>query len=490
MSKIAQFQPQGEQGGAAFVAGASGPEPLASALPEPPRNGLAPSLTRRRLQVFLAMILADTVTVLGSFGLAGFLYLIVYRGLYSMDTAMLSAYLLLPILLTIGLYNGTYSGAVLNDWQKASWRVCQALLTSALLLNFFAFFAKMNADFSRVAFALSTVLAMAGMTATRIFLASQARRIWGKGPLNRLLIIAGGPPVTLPDAYRIDASAHGLEPHFDDPAALNRLASFMRNMDQVLVSCPEDMRSRWSQVLKGAGIHAEVVSPIAREIGALGIRHYGKFEFSTLIVSTGTLRLRDRILKRAFDLVVSALALMLLSPLMLLTALAIKLQDGGPIFFRQRRVGRGNHFFYIYKFRSMSVEQADAEGARSACREDLRVTSVGRWIRRTSIDELPQLYNVLRGEMSIVGPRPHALGSQAGEKLFWQIDERYWERHALRPGITGLAQIRGYRGATDEEVDLSNRLQSDLEYLRDWSLWGDVAIIFATLRVLRHERAY
>lgn len=118
------------------------------------------------------------------------------------------------------------------------------------------------------------------------------------------------------------------------------------------------------------------------------------------------------------------------------------------------------------------------------------MTRVGRFLRRTSIDELPQLLNVLKGDMSIVGPRPHALGSQAGDKLFWQVDHRYWQRHSLKPGITGLAQVRGFRGATETETDLSSRLQADLEYLDGWSILRDIQIIFATFGVLAHDRAY
>ena len=115
---------------------------------------------------------------------------------------------------------------------------------------------------------------------------------------------------------------------------------------------------------------------------------------------------------------------------------------------------------------------------------------MGRFIRRTSIDELPQLINVIEGKMSLVGPRPHALGSQAGDKLFWEVDRRYWLRHALKPGLTGLAQVRGLRGATAQESDLADRLGADLEYLNGWSLWRDMRIIAATLGVLVHDRAF
>ena len=153
-------------------------------------------------------------------------------------------------------------------------------------------------------------------------------------------------------------------------------------------------------------------------------------------------------------------------------------------------MGRGNRFFAIIKFRSMQREQQDRSGDRSTARDDRRITRIGRLIRATSIDELPQLINVIRGEMSLVGPRPHALGSQAGDKLFWEVDQRYWQRHTLKPGITGLAQVRGLRGATDLESDLVQRLQSDLEYLDGWTIWRDVAILAATLRVVVHEKAY
>ena len=132
----------------------------------------------------------------------------------------------------------------------------------------------------------------------------------------------------------------------------------------------------------------------------------------------------------------------------------------------------------------------DGNGDRSTGRDDDRITRVGRIIRMTSIDELPQLLNVLMGDMSIVGPRPHALGSRAEDKLFWEIDERYWHRHAAKPGLTGLAQIRGFRGATVHEYDLVNRLQADLEYLDHWTIWKDLKIILQTFRVLLHRNAY
>jgi lipopolysaccharide/colanic/teichoic acid biosynthesis glycosyltransferase len=177
-------------------------------------------------------------------------------------------------------------------------------------------------------------------------------------------------------------------------------------------------------------------------------------------------------------------------PVFVLVALAIKLEDGGPVLFVQRRMGRANRFFNMYKFRSMSVAGSDSDGTVSTARDDQRVTRIGALLRRTSIDEFPQLFNVLLGDMSLVGPRPHAIGSQAGDKLFWEVDRRYWQRHSLKPGMSGLAQVRGFRGATDTERDLEDRLQSDLEYVEGWTIMRDIKIIVQTLGVLVHERAY
>jgi polysaccharide biosynthesis protein PslA len=259
-------------------------------------------------------------------------------------------------------------------------------------------------------------------------------------------------------------------------------------MDRVVVSCSPERRRDWALVLKGVNVQAEIVDDELVSLGAIGARRTP--EYGALVIAIGPLGLRNRLLKRGFDAAIAGAALLALSPLLAAVAIAIKLEDGGPVLFRQRRLGRGNRFFAILKFRSMRLEQQDRAGDRSTRRKDERITRVGRLIRATSIDELPQLINVLSGEMSLVGPRPHALGSQAGDKLFWEIDQRYWQRHTLKPGITGLAQVRGLRGATEFEADLTARLQADLEYLDGWTIWRDVAILAATLRVLVHEKAY
>ncbi|MDE8650943.1 sugar transferase [Novosphingobium sp. H3SJ31-1] len=262
----------------------------------------------------------------------------------------------------------------------------------------------------------------------------------------------------------------------------------LRNIDRVIVSCPPDRRAAWALMLKGANVDGEVLDDEVARLGAQGARVSGGH--GLLLISAGPLGLRDRAIKRLFDLAFAAGAILALSPLLLLVAIAVKLEDGGPVFFIQRRMGRGNRFFDMYKFRSMTVTQADNDGVVSASKGDQRVTRVGRLIRSTSIDELPQLFNVLIGDMSLVGPRPHAIGSQAGSKLFWEVDLRYWQRHCLRPGLSGLAQIRGFRGATEHETDLIDRLQSDLEYLEGWTILRDIKIVLLTIRVLVHDRAF
>ena len=455
-----------------------------SAASRAPAAGLAPSLEQKRLRVYLAQMILDSALLVGAAALIEFFY---FGG--EASSQLPAAQLLLPLFLTIAWHNGTYSLEALTDWRSSSLKMLSAVVIGALLLNFLAFFAKMNLYFSRVVFTAGLFSAVIAMTAARYATVSWIRRHWGP-PINRLVIEAGGPVLNIADAYRVDAAAHGLVPSLEDPHALDRLSRYLRNMDQVIVNCPLEQRSDWAKVLKGSGVHGEVTSDLVREIGALGVIHRNDINVSTLLVSTGPLGVRARITKRVFDVALAGGALVVLSPLLLLAALAIKLEDGGPVLFRQRRLGRGNRFFSILKFRTMRAEDGDADGDRSTGRGDARVTRVGAFLRRTSIDELPQLVNVVRGEMSLVGPRPHALGSQAGDKLFWQVDARYWQRHSLRPGLTGLAQIRGLRGATDTEGDLSARLQADLEYLAGWNIWRDFRIILSTFRVLVHERAY
>lgn len=146
--------------------------------------------------------------------------------------------------------------------------------------------------------------------------------------------------------------------------------------------------------------------------------------------------------------------------------------------------------FRMFKFRSMRTDLLDHSASKLTTRNDSRVTRVGKFIRKTSLDELPQLLNVLRGDMSIVGPRPHATGALAGDALYWEVTSHYWSRHAVKPGLTGLAQVRGFRGNTETDTDLLNRVQADLAYLESWSIWRDITLVMQTFRVLVHRNAF
>ncbi len=193
-------------------------------------------------------------------------------------------------------------------------------------------------------------------------------------------------------------------------------------------------------------------------------------------------------LKRAEDLVLATLALAVAAVPMLLIALAVKLDSPGPVFFRQRRTGFNDRPFHVLKFRTMYADATDHDVKRQVLAGDPRVTRVGQILRRSSLDELPQLLNVLRGEMSFVGPRPHAPGTRAGGRLFHDVVANYAARHRVKPGLTGLAQVRGWRGPTLTEEQIVKRVESDLEYIDRWSIWLDFTIILRTLLAVARMR--
>ena len=195
--------------------------------------------------------------------------------------------------------------------------------------------------------------------------------------------------------------------------------------------------------------------------------------------------------KRIEDCLVAGAALAFLAPVMAATALAVKLDSPGPVFFRQRRQGFNDSLFEVWKFRTMYVDRSDADCEVQTVRDDPRVTRVGAFLRRTSLDELPQLINVIRGDMSIVGPRPHAISTKAEGRLFQDIVHKYAARHRVKPGITGWAQVNGWRGETDTITKIERRVACDLYYIDHWSIGFDLVIIARTaLAVLRRDNAY
>ena len=200
----------------------------------------------------------------------------------------------------------------------------------------------------------------------------------------------------------------------------------------------------------------------------------------------------DVVSKAVFDRVVGALALAVLFPVLLATAIAVKLDSRGPVLFRQKRYGFNNELIEVFKFRSMYADRLDPTASRLVTKADPRVTRVGRFIRKTSLDELPQLINVVfKGDLSLVGPRPHAVHAKAADRQYDEVVDGYFARHRVRPGITGWAQVKGWRGETDTPIKIQRRVEHDLAYIENWSLLFDLYILLVTpFALTRTDSAY
>lgn len=265
-------------------------------------------------------------------------------------------------------------------------------------------------------------------------------------------------------------------------------------VDLVIVSMPLSAEKRVLDMLKQLW-----VLPVDIRLSA----HMSKLKFKASAYSyvgdVPVFDMADRpisdwnlVFKWVFDKVVALSALILLSPVMLITAIAIKLESKGPVFFKQRRHGFNNEYIDIYKFRSMYHDMADASAAKQVTKDDPRVSRVGRFIRKTSIDELPQLYNVLKNEISVVGPRPHAVQAKAANKLYNEAVDGYFARHKVKPGMTGWAQVNGWRGETDTVHKIMQRVNHDLYYIENWTPFLDFYIVLMTPFSLftKNENAY
>lgn len=439
---------------------------------------------RRRVRLRLSMLLlaGDVAAVLLGFAAAG----AVRFGNPLVPQAWLIGALVLPVYLVLN--SRAFGVRALSERSYSAFSAVGALAAATALLLLFQFFLRPSMPMSRFLISLGLLLGGAALIVSRAAVARWSRRLLGAHPVNCVLILdelrvpaPEGVEVVQAEGLQIDSAV-------DRPFVLDWLARSIRGADVVYIACPPQRRPLWSLAFKGSGYRVEMLLPELDRIGALGNHHFAGL--AAIPVSVGALRPRDEVLKRALDLALVIPAVLFLAPLLLTVALCIKLDSPGPVFFIQPRVGRGNRLFPMFKFRSMRAELCDVGGEVSTTRTDMRVTRVGRFIRATSIDELPQLLNILLGTMSFVGPRPHALGSLAGDALFWQVDERYFHRHACKPGLTGLAQVRGFRGATHRREDLVNRRQADLEYINGWSVWRDISILFATVRVVVHRNAF
>ena len=389
----------------------------------------------------------------------------------------------------VAFHNQAFNPICLTQLTPSLRNAALALAGTLLIFLLTLFSLKATGQLSRLGISSGIICSATLLVLQRLFIVRAVRRNFSDNLFAQLLIIDSG---TIPDDVSgmviVDAEAAGIKADLDDPYMLHRLGTLLRNFDRVVISCPADRKTDWAQMLKGGNILGEIIVPELDSMAPLAVQNHRGV--STLVVARGPLNLANRAQKRLLDIAVTVPLLIALAPVMVAVAIAIRLDSPGPVFFKQERIGRGNRLFHILKFRSMRVEQCDAAGASSTRRDDNRITRVGEFIRKTSIDVLPQLINVLLCEMSLVGPRPHALGSTAEEQLFWQVDRQYWHRHASKPGITGLAQIRGFRGATETRRDILNRVEADLEYLHGWSLMRDIAILIGTFNVLVHRNAY
>jgi Undecaprenyl-phosphate glucose phosphotransferase len=376
-----------------------------------------------------------------------------------------------------------------------------------------AFLGKVGADFSRVWIAGWYLSGLAVLFGERLAVSFLVRRWIREGRLNRrAMIVGGGPPAedlikALEASHDTDIRIVGM---FDDrdnervsPVVagypklgnIDQLVRFARNsrLDLLIVSLPVTAEKRLLQLLKKLWV-LPVDIRLSAHSNQLRFRprtysYIGNVPF--IDVTDKPIADWDHVKKWLFDKIAASLALILFAPLMAVIALIIKLDSKGPVLFRQKRQGFNNELIEVYKFRSMYVDHADIDANKLVTKDDPRVTRIGRFLRKTSLDELPQFFNVLKGDLSLVGPRPHALKAKAEEKLYSDVVDGYFARHRVKPGVTGWAQISGWRGQTDTEEKIHRRVEHDLYYIENWSVTFDLYICLMTpFALLKGENAY
>ena len=398
--------------------------------------------------------------------------------------------------------------------EKQYMRLASAWSVVFLLAVTISYFTRSGDEFSRVWLGSYYVVGLLTLIAFRRALFLMVRRWTRQGRLDRRTVVvgAGGSGETLVGALAAqrdsDIRVIGV---FDDRnddrssatcdgvpklGTVDDLVEFARHtrVDLVIFSLPISAEGRILQMLKKLW-----VLPVDIRLSA----HTNKLRFRprsySYIGTVPVLDIFDKpiadwdvVMKWLFDKIVGTLALILLAPVMLIVAVAIKLDSKGPVLFKQKRYGFNNELIEIYKFRSMYADQADADAKKLVSKDDPRVTRIGRFIRKTSLDELPQLFNVVFfGNLSLVGPRPHAVQAKAENRLYDEAVDGYFARHRVKPGITGWAQIHGWRGETDNQEKIQHRVEHDLYYIENWSIPLDLYILAQTpFALMRSENAY
>ena len=357
------------------------------------------------------------------------------------------------------------------------------------------------------------ILVIAHFGITRLAVAGLVRPLAHAGRFRKRIAIVGGGRAAedaikaLEHSNSVDCEIIGLfDDRYDERSPksirthhkigkIDELAQFAREhrVDLIIVAIPLAAEARLLHILKRLW-ELPVDIRISGQSSSLKLspRAYTYLgQLPLLAVFDRPLTAWGSFLKSAMDRVLAVILIVLLSPVMLATAAAVRLESKGPVLFKQRRYGFNNELIEVYKFRSMYADKTDASAAKLVTKNDPRVTRVGRVIRKTSIDELPQLFNVLTGQLSLVGPRPHATQAKAAEALYEQVVDGYFARHKVKPGITGWAQINGWRGETDTREKIEQRVKHDLDYIDRWSLGFDLYIILKTpLALLKSANAY
>ncbi len=457
----------------------------------------------------------DLAVICGAAVLIHFLYLGFFQGgldpeharLYPAAT-MVGAFAAATIFHWNGLYRlqGLGPGHVKLGKLAASW----SIVILGLIVVGFAL--KLTSEVSRVWVALWFAVALGGMVCTRGVLIFAGRRWVAQGRLSRnIAIVGGGEHGTRLVAALRRAEDEGLNVIgvFDDRldrvpsqiggvqriGTVDELVTYARfnRVDQIIVALPWAAEQRLMHILKKLRA-LPVDIRLAPDLVGFRVPHAQYSHVAGVpVLNVFQKPLTDwkLIIKEVEDRVIASGLLFMLAPLFLVIAAAIKLDSRGPVFFRQKRYGFNNHLIGVYKFRSMYHELRDEKASKLVTKDDPRVTRVGRFLRKTSLDELPQLINVLTGEMSIVGPRPHALSAKAADRLYEEVVSEYAARHRVKPGITGWAQVKGWRGETDTVEKIQKRVEHDLYYIENWSLGFDVKILFLTFFAhLKAENAY
>ncbi|MEE9374957.1 MAG: undecaprenyl-phosphate glucose phosphotransferase [Rhizobiaceae bacterium] len=392
-------------------------------------------------------------------------------------------------------------------------RVFLAWSSVFAVLALFAFFMRISTDFSRVWFGTWYLGGLVFFTLFRSVVAILVRR-WGRdGRLERRAVIVGGGKNAEDLIKALESQADNdirICGIFDDRTGdrsppmvagypklgtITELVEFGRRarIDMLIVSLPITAENRVLTLLKKVWV-LPVDIRLSAHTNKLRFRprsysYVGNVPF--LDVFDKPIADWDSVMKRGFDIFFSLLALVLLSPIILIAAIAIRIESKGSVIFRQKRFGFNNEVVEVLKLRSMFTDRADQDAKVSVTKNDPRVTKVGRFIRKTSIDELPQLINVLKGELSLVGPRPHAVNAHTQNKLWDEVVDGYFGRHKVKPGVTGWAQVNGWRGEVDNEEKIRRRVEHDLYYIENWSVLFDLYILMITpFRLINTENAY